>query len=260
MRKTIPPQSFSSRCLISSTILAGALVAVLAATPLLNAQAPAPKPEPVTTDKTVRTHKKSTVARAKTQPAAKPALEAAAPAPVTPPEPVRPAWPANDQPSAATVTWDSHGLRIEAANSSLRQILEDVSSATGTLIQGLGNDQRIYGTLGPGQAREVISQLLQGSGYNILMIGDQGQGTPRQILLTSRNATDSPSATNKTAAKKQEDDDDDADEPAQPVQPSPAPAQPNASDSSSRSPQQTGNQTRQGPPSQDQQMPSAPPN
>jgi len=34
----------------------------------------------------------------------------------------------------------------------------------------------------------VLSQLLDGSGYNVLMIGDQGQGAPRQIVLTARQA------------------------------------------------------------------------
>jgi hypothetical protein len=34
----------------------------------------------------------------------------------------------------------------------------------------------------------VLAQLLDGSGYNVLMIGDQGQGTPRRILLSARPA------------------------------------------------------------------------
>jgi hypothetical protein len=75
-------------------------------------------------------------------------------------------------------------LRIDAANSSLQQILKDVSAATGAKVSGMGADQRIFGTYGPGPTREVLSQLLDGSGYNVLMIGDQGQGTPRQIVLS----------------------------------------------------------------------------
>ena len=109
-----------------------------------------------------------------------------APTLITPPTPPPPDWPANDKPSPASVVWDSQGLRIEAQNSSLEQIMSDVSTATGTKIDGLDKDQRVFGVYGPGQARDVLSQLLQGSGYNVLMIGDEGQGTPRQILLSVR--------------------------------------------------------------------------
>ncbi len=52
----------------------------------------------------------------------------------------------------------------------------------------MGQDQRIFGAYGPGPARDVLSQLLDGSGYNVLMIGDQGQGTPRRIVLSARPA------------------------------------------------------------------------
>jgi|GEM_PF-1934570 len=105
------------------------------------------------------------------------------PAPVLPPPPD---WPANDPPAAATVVYDSRGLFIAASNSSLAQILKDVSTDTGAKVEGLGIDQRIFGTYGPGSTREVLYQLLDGSGYNILMVGDRGQGTPRRIVLSAQ--------------------------------------------------------------------------
>jgi hypothetical protein len=101
---------------------------------------------------------------------------------------VHPDWPVNEKPGPANVVWDSHGLRIDASNSSLEQILKDVSTDTGAKVEGLHTDERIFGTYGPGTAREVLSQILDGSGYNVLMIGDQGQGTPRQIVLSERSA------------------------------------------------------------------------
>jgi hypothetical protein len=116
------------------------------------------------------------------------------PVPVTPPPPEPPHWPANERPAEASVTWDSHGLLISAQNSSLRQILDSVAAATGAKVEGLGADQRIFGTYGPGKAHEVLTQLLDGTGYNVLMIGDQGEGTPRQIVLTSRNGSGSATA------------------------------------------------------------------
>lgn len=103
--------------------------------------------------------------------------------------PETPHWPANDEPKHASVTWDSQGLHIDATNSSLQQVLADVSTATGTKIEGLSTDERIFGEYGPGQARDVLSQLLHGSGYNFLLIGDQGQGTPRQIVLSPRHTS-----------------------------------------------------------------------
>jgi outer membrane biosynthesis protein TonB len=113
-----------------------------------------------------------------------------APEPVKPPEPEAPKWPVNEKPEDAKVTWDSQGLSISAANSSLTQILNEVAAETGAKVEGIGRDLRIFGTYGPGTPRDVLSQLLEGSGYNVLMIGDQGQGAPRQILLSERHNGD----------------------------------------------------------------------
>jgi hypothetical protein len=145
-------------------------------------------------------------------------------APVAPPVPQTPNWPAFDKPVEASVVWDSHGLAIDAANSSLEQILKDVSTATGTKVEGLSADQRVFGAYGPGQARDVLSQLLQGSGYNVIMIGDQGQGTPRQILLSVRQAGSAQPASKPSASGNEEDDADDQQQ--QPAVPEPVPNRP----------------------------------
>jgi hypothetical protein len=135
-----------------------------------------------------------------------------APAPVTPPTPEPPHWPANDRPAEASVIWDSHGLLINAANSSLKQILNDVAAATGAKVEGLGADQRIYGAYGPGKARDVLSQLLDGCGYNVLMIGDQGEGTPRQIVLSSRGGANTQTAAANPAQPPAVEEESEADE------------------------------------------------
>lgn len=140
--------------------------------------------------------------------------------PQTPPAPETPKWPVNQKPDPASVVWDSHGLRIDAANSSLQQILDDISSTTGAKVEGMDKDERVFGSYGPGQARDVLSQLLEGSGYNVLMIGDQGQGTPRQIVLSVRTSGGPPQArTNPTADEDSEDE--------QPQQQDPPPGRPN---------------------------------
>jgi hypothetical protein len=150
--------------------------------------------------------------------------------PVTPPIPEPPHWPVNDRPADASVTWDSHGLLIAAQNSSLKQIMNEVSTITGTKIEGLGADQRVFGAYGPGKAREVLSQLLDGSGYNVLMIGDQGEGTPRQIVLTARGGANSQPAAgaNNMPAPVEEDIDN-------------TPPDDNPDDSNSRRPNRHGN-------------------
>jgi hypothetical protein len=135
----------------------------------------------------------------------------------------QPNWPVNQQPEHAQVTWDSHGLSIDASNSSLQQIMRDVSTATGAQVEGLSNDERVFGAYGPGQARDVLAQLLQGAGYNVMLIGDQGQGAPRQILLSVRRASNEDKASHPGTPASNDDDsadsEDDQPEPQPPMRP-----------------------------------------
>jgi len=133
--------------------------------------------------------------------------------PAAPPAPETPKWPALDQPVPASVVWNGQGLRIDASNSSLEQILTAVSTATGAKVEGLSSDQRVFGAYGPGRARDVLSQLLQGSGYNVIMIGDQGRGIPRQVLLSVRESTNTQSIAKSTPTNNNSEDDDADDQP-----------------------------------------------
>jgi len=99
--------------------------------------------------------------------------------------------------------------------------MKDVSTATGAQVEGLDTDQRVFGAFGPGPARDVLSQLLHGSGYNVLMIGDQGQGTPRRIVLSSPH----PGSATPAATPTQESDED-ADVEEQQPQPQGSPNRP----------------------------------
>jgi hypothetical protein len=184
----------------------------------------------------------------------KPPAPPAAPAPVTPPAPELPKWPANEKPTPATVTWDSRGLRIDAANSSLAQILTDVSTATGAKVEGFDTDQRVFGAFGPGPARDVLSQLLQGSGYNVVLIGDQGEGTPREIVLSVRHTGPATAAGPPAPAS---DEDADADEKPQPGQPPIRPGFPPGRQP--RTPQQMQQQMLQQRPQPGQPQPGQPP-
>jgi hypothetical protein len=177
-----------------------ALAAQTPSTPAANAaQTPSGQTPPkAPAQAPVHHHKKPSAAKPATQSTPAPAsvaqsapgpvpCPAGSPAPVlSPAAPCIPNWPANNKPEEASVVWDSHGLFIQASNSSLDQILNDISLKTGAKVEGMGADERVFGTYGPGPARDVLTALLEGSGYNILLVGDLGQGTPRKIVLSGR--------------------------------------------------------------------------
>jgi hypothetical protein len=127
-----------------------------------------------------------------------------------PAPPPMPHWPVNDNPNPPSVVWDASGLRISASNSSLQQILNEVSTDTGTKVVGNVPDQRVFGSYGPGQASDVLLQLLQGSGFNVLLAGDLGHGAPSQIVLTPRRtgAANAPAGINPQQPQAQQDQDD----------------------------------------------------
>ncbi len=139
-------------------------------------------------------------------------------------QPPAPDWPINSQPKPAAISWNKQELSIDAANSSLQQILTDVASATGASVDGITKDERIFGTFGPAPARDVLVQLLQGTGYNVMMVGDEGQGLPRQIILSTRNTAKTPQGS--TRATSEEADDDAVPEVQYDPPPQPQPQQP----------------------------------
>lgn len=146
----------------------------------------------------------------------RPAPEATAAQPPAPPPPV---WLANQPLHEARVSWDDRGLEIEAYNSSLVQILHQVLACTGAALQGLPQDQRIFGTYGPGPPRDVLSKLLDGSGYNVLMMGGRDTHTPLEIVLSaSPPASPQMAANNRNRGNAEEDE---ADPPTEPSRPAP---------------------------------------
>jgi hypothetical protein len=221
MLSATPHRSPSSpRCVAFSIFVAASCLAVLLASASAStAQSPAQQPAtPSSAVPPPNTHPAPTFRQARhhLHPVPKQPLAAQTTAPVTQalvvPAPELPHWPANDHPAPAHVVWDSHGLRVDAANSSLSEILAEVSTLTGAHVDGFASDARVYGQYGPGPARDILSQLLEGTGYNVMMIGDLGQGAPRQIVLTTRSAAGAQPAARPTNSS---DDDADVDEPAQ---------------------------------------------
>lgn len=79
-------------------------------------------------------------------------------------------------------------LSIRADNSGLDEILHAVAARSGMQIKGLDRDYRVFGQYGPANPREVLSELLSDSGFNIVMLGTTADGTPEQLLLTAQGS------------------------------------------------------------------------
>lgn len=133
----------------------------------------------------------------------------------------------------AQIRFNSQGLFIQAENSNLSQILRDIAAKSGMKMEGLGRDERIFGNYGPGTAKDVLGKLLEGTGYNVLMVGETEQGTPRELVLTQRNGSSSSmSVASAPPTRRPEDEDEDStdteEEPQQPpqMQAAPQPQQP----------------------------------
>lgn len=115
----------------------------------------------------------------------------------------------------ATVSLHDGQLFVEANNSELSQILQNLASISGMSIDGLRGGPRVFGVYGPGNSREVLSALLVGSGYNFIMVGGAPDGAPRKLMLTPQKRN----AAGPNDSRSTPDASDDADEPDQPEPP-----------------------------------------
>lgn len=112
--------------------------------------------------------------------------------PQPPPAPPPPDWPALSAPTPAEVQWNGKQLSVSAKNSSLKQTIDAVSAATHIPVTGLMSDQRLFGEYGPGTPRQVLSELLEGSGYDLLMVGGSDPGVPKSVELSRRSGGSEP--------------------------------------------------------------------
>ena len=145
----------------------------------------------------------------------------AAPVPVAPPRPKPPDWPVNDQPTDAAVVWNSQGLRIEASNSSLEQILTDVSTATGVKVQGLGTDRAHLWRLRPRQGARRAGAAARR--LRLQRVDDRRPGpgnAARDPVERSSQAGDAPAAGHNQTASNDENSEAE-DQPAEPQPPPP---------------------------------------
>jgi len=71
------------------------------------------------------------------------------------------------------VTYENNQLTIVAPNSTLADILRAVKKLTGAEIDVPAAPERVVTRLGPGPARDVVADLLNGSRFNYVLLGSQ---------------------------------------------------------------------------------------
>lgn len=99
-------------------------------------------------------------------------------------------------PTPPTVTYRNGQLSIRAQNSTLSQVLRAVQAQTGASVDlpGGASGERVVAQLGPGQPRDVLATLLNGSHFNYVILGTPGNsgGVQKVILTTRQSGTASP--------------------------------------------------------------------
>ena len=132
-----------------------------------------------------------------------PASTSAAPTlpatPATTPEPApAPLTPSQRPPQRAQVTYADGTLSIAADNASLNQILRQIASDTGMKITGGVTDERVFGQYGPADPAQVLADLLDGTGSNMILVHSDGPA-PSELILTPRQGGPTPPNPNAAA-------------------------------------------------------------
>lgn len=99
-----------------------------------------------------------------------------------------PALPLDQIPSSLPrVDYNNSQLTIVARNSTLGDILREVHARTGAAIEMPSNStERVVGLFGPGQPRDVLASLLNGSHFDYVLLGSPARPNvlERVILIT----------------------------------------------------------------------------
>ena len=95
----------------------------------------------------------------------------------------------------AVVTYAAGMLDVRANNSSLNQILREISRLTGMKITGGVADERVFGNYGPAEPSTILATLLDGTGSNML-IRETAGNAPAELVLTPRGGGATPPSPN----------------------------------------------------------------
>ncbi len=126
-------------------------------------------------------------------------------------------------PVAPTVTYQGGQLTIESNNATLAQVLRSVQSKIGASfdVPGSANSDRVVARLGPGQPKDVLATLLNGSKFNYIILGSPNQpgSVQKLILMPRQNAPITNTAQNRPSPQPQPEPQ--ADEDYTPPEPTP---------------------------------------
>jgi hypothetical protein len=107
-------------------------------------------------------------------------------------------------PVAPQVSYQNGQLTIVAPNSTLGDILRAVRKQTGAEIEIPEAKERVVTHLGPGPAREVMAELLNGSRFNYVLLGSsQDASALTRVVLVAKTASDSATDSNQPAPQAQ---------------------------------------------------------
>lgn len=114
--------------------------------------------------------------------------------PPPPPLPSGPTGPVQQMPldaiaaMAPQVSFQNNQLTIVAPNSTLADILRAVRKQTGAEIDIPPAPERVVTHLGPGPAREIIAELLNGSRFNYVLLGSPSDETVlTRVVLVAKS-------------------------------------------------------------------------
>jgi hypothetical protein len=90
------------------------------------------------------------------------------------------------------VSFENNQLTIVAQNSTLADILRAVRKSTGADIDVPTAPERVVTHLGPGPAREIVADLLNGSRFNYVLLGAPGDDTAlTRVVLVTKSGNES---------------------------------------------------------------------
>jgi hypothetical protein len=124
-----------------------------------------------------------------------PPPEQVAPQPEPPPAPPRPLT-LEERPAAPPqVAYHDGILTIIAPNSTLGDILRAVHTQTGAVIDMPGNtSERVVTRFGPGPARDVLAELLNGTHFNYAIVGSASDANVLERVILTPKSGDMPSS------------------------------------------------------------------
>lgn len=97
------------------------------------------------------------------------------------------------KPIAPTVTFQNGELTIVSPNSTLGDILRAVRKQTGAEIEIPEAQERVVTQLGPGPARAIVAELLNGSRFNYVLLGSpQDANVLTRVVLVAKSGPDNP--------------------------------------------------------------------